>query len=69
MGKGHRRIYVIGEGFPYTIISYKNAGECLEREDRLDEAVECYKSAAECFRRAGMKDDAVNLEVKVKEIK
>ena len=58
----------MGEGFPYTIISYKNAGECIEKEDRLEEAVECYKSAAECFKKAGMKDDAVNLEAKIKEI-
>ena len=69
MGKGHRRIYVIGEGFPYTIISYKNVGECFEKEDRLDEAVKSYKRAVECFKRAGMKDDAVNLEAKIKEIK
>ena len=69
MGKGHRRIYVIGEGFPYINISYKNAGECFEKEDRVEEAVESYKTAAECFKRAGMKDDAVNLEGKIKEIK
>ncbi|RKZ15748.1 hypothetical protein DRQ17_06125 [bacterium] len=52
----------MGEGFPYTIISYKNAGECLEKEDRLEEAVECYKSAAEFFKKAGNTENARTCE-------
>jgi len=46
------RGYVKLQMWDRAAISYKNAGECIEKEDRLEEAVESYKTAAECFKRA-----------------